>query len=315
MEIYHKEELALMCSGNVGVPSPDGDKKPAAAEVAQNPVTSVTASSPPNERPNPTLFNAMSINDLVQLQTTLQQHGTGRLDKEEVINQIKTERDAIKTRLTTLLQESEMLMLKDRLLEQIMSKCLVDSMAISGMQHLANATLPFQPVNPFGLMAPSMGAQAGNPSSNEAFLLQQLANNRSLAAASLANGTQDRRNLAQASVPSPSTNMQTASFKNPSMPVGHAVNQSHQAQTTTNNAVLNQYMEQLAANSTQETARAPNNLELVELAFSNLTQQARMGDASLLNQYMASQQSQQPASGGVNAEASLGENNVAKDSD
>ena len=324
MEIYHKEELALMCSGNVAVPTPstpEGDKKPTAADKS---ATSAAASSPLNVQPSLTLFNAMSINDLVQLLNTFQLHGTGSLDKGDMIKGIISERDAIKKRLTALLQESETLMMKDRLLEQIVSTCLVDSRAISGMQQFANSTFPFQSVNPFGVMAPSLGTQIGNASSSGALLLQQLqrASGEPLAAATLDNGTKnstsDRRNLAQASIPNPTVNTETAPFKNSSMSVGHEANLSHQVQNT-DTAVLNQYINQLATNSTQNSARATNqtsnNLELVELAFSNLTQQAKMGDASLLNQYIASQQLQQPASRGVNAEASPAASNLAENKD
>ncbi|KAL3798287.1 hypothetical protein HJC23_000201 [Cyclotella cryptica] len=155
MKVFYEEELALMCSGHASVTAPlDDDRKPSATD--QRPTSNkqtthkiqqhqqqqptigqerFTAASPSAALSAPigasslatatqTTTNLMGVEQLLQLQTMLQQQEKSSFPPREsniesLVNEINAQRLAIQRRLVALLQESEMLRAKDRLLEQL----------------------------------------------------------------------------------------------------------------------------------------------------------------------------------------------------
>lgn len=151
MKVFYEEELALMCSGHASVAdSVDDDRKPSATVQKpagdkqtgqpQQPQQTIgrerfTAASPSAALSAPdcasslamatqTSANVIGSEQLLKLQTMLQHQESNafsvrELNRESLINEINAQRLAIQQRLITLLQESEMLRAKDRLLEQL----------------------------------------------------------------------------------------------------------------------------------------------------------------------------------------------------
>jgi hypothetical protein len=145
MKVFYEEELAMMCSGNAKVASfAEDDKKPAAGQqladqtqlmqlMQQGVSPSSIAPAAPvgamaavvHANTNQTAPNVMNVEQLGQLQNMLQNgNGTsppGNFNKQDLLQEIISQRSAIQQRLVALLQESEMLRVKDRLLEQLLS--------------------------------------------------------------------------------------------------------------------------------------------------------------------------------------------------
>jgi hypothetical protein len=125
MEIFYKEELAMMCSGNAGSSPDNGDKKPSAA--VQHQVTETTSSAAPTlaspllAAGQATAFSSMTTEQIAQVFNMFQQQGHESINKEEIIIGVNAERVNIKHRLLTILRESEALQTRDRLLEQLVN--------------------------------------------------------------------------------------------------------------------------------------------------------------------------------------------------
>jgi hypothetical protein len=157
MKVFYEEELALMCSGHASVAaSLDDDRKPSAnaqkptrdtqtvqnsqqQQQQQQPQTfgreRFTVASPSAALSTPVSASSLAMDtkkntdvigaeQLLKLQSMLQHQENNafsarELNKESLTNEINAQRLAIQQRLVTLLQESEMLRAKDRLLEQL----------------------------------------------------------------------------------------------------------------------------------------------------------------------------------------------------
>lgn len=131
MEVFRKEELALMCSGHVLSPNDDGDEKQSALPQQQKKpeVAAAVSSAAPQAASGAPKFDhavlyAMSVDQLLQFQSMIEQQGYGSINKEEIIAGISAERANIKQRLAALIKESEALQLRDLLLERITLSCL-----------------------------------------------------------------------------------------------------------------------------------------------------------------------------------------------
>jgi hypothetical protein len=151
MKVFYEEELALMCSGQGAAPPAEDDKaadqqadhkelmlkmqqqlqqRSASGQerfVAMSPSSAPASTGVTSAQliSNQATTNVMDVEQLVQLQNMLQTGNKksfiGKLNKAELANEISAQRAAIQQRLVSLLQESEMLRVKDRLLEQLFS--------------------------------------------------------------------------------------------------------------------------------------------------------------------------------------------------
>lgn len=255
MEIYRKEELALMCSGHVFSPNEDEDKKQPAVPQQKKPEDASSASvSQPK-------FNATSVDQLLRFQSMIEQQGYGNINKEELIKGIGAERANIKQRLIALIKESEALQMKDRILEQISVSCLAATN--SGLNRAAFPhVVSSQPASfsgydaIFQLQRQQLGAG----------LLGQLGN---------LNASQLQRPLAH------------AAFANqmPTQNLGHPASVSSQ---TSSQSLLGQYI------SSQQTAAAPGN-GLVALQQAAMRDNASLLNAILAAQQFRGASAPAPA--------------------
>lgn len=317
METYYKEELALMCSGNTTVSSPvEEDKKPSAEKEQQllaptsNPSANPAAphASPAQARHNQ--VNSMTVEELVQFHSMLQLGTAGNINKEELIKEISLERSVIKQRLAALVQESEVLRMKDRVLGQLLSSSLSGiqntTSANSGLssllghefQHLSRSAFPqisqaqFLSGNPLDMMA--LG-HAGNI--DDALLLNQFMASQQLqhqlagggipAAASFANQRAAASQVATTGQPTPSPN--TGSESKATALSGQMSNQSNDS------SLLNQLFARppigMSAAPTAPTRDHTGFASLMPSSYGQINQSQHTSlNNALLNQYLVSQQ-------------------------
>lgn len=312
MEVYYKEELALMCSGAIS--SPNEDSKPSASESLQVQATTsapafaaaagASLAAPATDQQTKfteAAFHTMNAEQLIQLQNMLQQQGYASINKEEMIMGISSARASIKQRLVEILKESEALQMKDKLMEQLMTSCLAALQPSSAPGFgLAQAAFPH-----FGQAASLLGG-AGNGFSlgqvgglpDNSLLLNQFLTSQQLqqqlggsglsGAASLADRMPNAAGLQSSdlvTVPTQSPNTESASKKSPS---GQHLQETQNAD---NSSTLGQFI--ASQQQLQLGGAAAPNLSLSGLASMmapSLGQQVNMNDSSLLNQYLASQQ-------------------------
>jgi hypothetical protein len=261
MNIFYKEELALMCSGHASSSPDEDDKKPSSDEQQQ--VAAATLSTAPSlenllgASGQATSFASMSSEQIAQVFNMLRQQGFENINKEEIITMANAERATIKKRRLAILLESEALQKKDRLLEH-----LVNSVVLSEPRAFAHAAFP--------------GVNVGIPAygnlgtlSNEAMLNQLVASQQlqqqlggGLSAAAAVSRTTQVANQSQVPAQSPTATNQTQ----PSM--------------MNNNTSLSGHL----------AAPFSNSFGLAGLASLG---QPYLHDALLLNQYLAMQQQQQ----------------------
>lgn len=266
MEIFYKEELALMCSGNAGDSSPDeGDKKPSAAE------TSTLSAAPSLASLD---FSSMSIEQIAQLLHTLQQQGYESVNKEDVITGVNAEKANIRQRLLAILQESNDLQKKYLLLEQLGNSVVLSEPRLA----LAQSAFP----GVFGLDNLLFGRPGfGQLSLSDGALLKQLVSSQQLqqqlggglsaaATASLAMPQVANQNPTPA--PGLSATQQLPTF-------GNATNQTQQPSTE-----INYNATSLSSPLAAAAAQPSSSFGLAGLA--SVSQQTNLHDALLLKQYL-----------------------------
>ena len=126
MASFYKEELALMWSGNASSSPDEGDKKPSAAETSTLPTAPSLASLLV-----PTDFKSISIEQIAQLLTKLQQQDYQSINKKEMITGVNAERANIRQRLLAILQESNDLQKKYLLLEQLGNSAVLSELGLT----------------------------------------------------------------------------------------------------------------------------------------------------------------------------------------
>jgi hypothetical protein len=267
MEIFYKEELALMCSGDASSSPDEGDKKRSAAE------TSTLSSAPSLASLD---FSSMRIEQIAQLLTTLQQQGYQRVNKEEVITGVNTERANIRQRLLAILQESNDLQKKYLLLEQLGNSVVLSEPRLT----LAQSAFP----GVYGLDNLFGRPGFGQLSLSDVALLNQLVSSQQLqqqiggglsavAAASLAMPQAANQN--QTPAPGPATLF------------GNVTNQTQQPSTTIN------YNATSLSTPLAAASQPSNSFGLSGLA--SISQQANLNDALLLKQYLEQLRGSAPA--------------------